>query len=114
MRSKQRCVKCNSTHLLYIKEVADRVGEMGEGLGHGRETGALPDRSKPWRIARLPTPEEQRSWLASNDATAGTVEAFICRGCGYTELYTRAPETIPIDGEYIVEINGPEPDGPFR
>jgi len=27
----------------------------------------------------------------------GRIEAHICRGCGYTELYTSDPEKIPVD-----------------
>jgi hypothetical protein len=35
---------------------------------------------------------------------AGELEAGVCRSCGYTELYTKDPGAIPIDGTYVREI----------
>jgi hypothetical protein len=36
----------------------------------------------------------------------GAMEAYICRKCGFFELYVREPESIVPDGETIVEENG--------
>ena len=45
---------------------------------------------------------------------AGLVEAYVCRGCGLTELYTRGAQAIPVDGEIMREIKGPEGQDPYR
>jgi predicted nucleic-acid-binding Zn-ribbon protein len=45
---------------------------------------------------------------------AGKLSAVVCRACGFTELYVKDPECIPVDGKFIVE-RGPAPStGPHR
>ena len=44
----------------------------------------------------------------------GIMEARICRACGLTEIYTQAPETIPIGPEYGTELVEASDTGPFR
>jgi len=95
--------------LLHITQIADRVGEYGgtkmeEGVGASAEAGAF----YPWRIARLKNPHA--SWLTSDVAAAGLVEAFVCRACGYTELFTKSPDRIPVDGTIVREIDGAAPE----
>ena len=73
---------------------------MNQGLDSHVEAGAF----YPWRIARIKNPEA--SWLSSDVAAVGLVEAFVCKACGYTELYTSNPDRIPVDGELVREIDG--------
>jgi hypothetical protein len=39
-------------------------------------------------------------------ANVGRVEAYVCRGCGFTEFYTKDLGDIPVDGKYVVAIEG--------
>lgn len=31
------------------------------------------------------------------DEEVGTLQAYVCRGCGYTELYTAQASALPVD-----------------
>jgi hypothetical protein len=47
----------------------------------------------------------------------GVIVAYVCRGCGLTELYTMAHDQLPIGPEYgtaLVDVGPPVPEGPFR
>ena len=66
----------------------------------------------PWRIARQRNPEG--GVFTSHVKAAGLVEAFICRSCGLTELYTIDPGSIEIDGELVREVDGAVPKAPYR
>jgi len=110
MKRSHTCPKCSCSRLLHLTQVADQVGEFGDEINQGLEPGLQRDRSAAWRIARVPA--EWSLWKI-NQATAGVVEAFVCRECGYTELYTIDPESIPVDGEIVKEITGTT-TGPFR
>lgn len=114
MRATHLCPKCSANRILHLTQVADRIGETGDPLaaGAGLERGPIPDFSRAFRIARIPLPEKERRWYRADDATAGLVEAYVCKACGFTELYTRDPESIPADGEIVRELVGPEK--PYR
>lgn len=47
-------------------------------------------------------------------APIGLVEAYICHKCGFTELYTRDAQSIPIGIEYGTELFDVGGDGPYR
>ncbi len=47
-------------------------------------------------------------------APIGAFEAYICTGCGFTELYTRDADKIPIGPEYATERFAIAGDGPYR
>src|ERR1700733_1441556 len=107
------CPKCSNNRLLHVTQVADRVGELGGGrIEHGFDDARAPGQFFPWRIARLKNPDAGS--FATNVAAAGFVEAFICRACGLTELYTRDPESIDIDGDLVQAIDGPPSFAPYR
>ena len=113
MKASGVCPKCHHNRLLHVAQVADRVGDHGgslveDGAGRGAEVGQF----YPWRIARLRNPKG--GFLASDVMAAGLVEAFICRGCGLTELYTRDVDEIEVDGVLVREVSGPDAQGPFR
>ena len=85
---------------------------MGGGrLDHGLDEAREPGQFYPWRIARM---RHAGSFFSSHVAAAGIVEAFVCRRCGLTELYTRDPESIEVDGDLVREIIGPAPAAPYR
>lgn len=113
MKRSHICPKCSCSRLLHLTQVADQVGEFGDEINEGLAPGLQRDRSTAWRIARLPVPPAEWSLWKINQATAGVMEAFVCRDCGYTELYTIDPGSIPVDGEIVKAITGPT-TGPFR
>jgi hypothetical protein len=113
MKSTGVCPKCHHNRLLHVMQVADRVGELGgKYLDEGTRNAPEPGRFYPWRIARLKNPRP--GTFGEDVMGAGLVEAFICRTCGLTELYTRAPDELEVDGEMVREIEGPPSHGPFR
>jgi predicted nucleic-acid-binding Zn-ribbon protein len=97
MRESCVCPKCHHNRILQIAAVPDADGDNGTRNLHIAVTFA------------------GRGWLGGDQTTtAGTLSASVCRRCGYTELYTDSPATIPIDGRYVKELVGPEPEGPYR
>jgi predicted nucleic-acid-binding Zn-ribbon protein len=113
VRSTLCCPKCKNNRILYITQVADRIGDLG-GIDMEEGTKPAPEGGQylPWRLVRFPNPKP--GFFASNLVGAGLVEAFVCKGCGYTELYTKDAAQIPVDGEHVRELEGPEPQGPYR
>jgi len=105
MRKSGSCPKCQSRAILCISQIADSYGRGGfEGLNEGLESGPMQRKANPWRLARIPYPG-RRSWGTVEIATAGLVEAYVCKDCGFTEFYTKDPGEIPVDGVYVREIN---------
>jgi ribosomal protein S27AE len=100
MRHTQTCPKCGNNELLVVSRVDQVVDQYG--------------RVEPWRIARVPESMEGFPLPGGEPVTAGVIEAYICRRCGYTELYTRDPDSIPVDGKVVREVAGPEKKGPYR
>jgi hypothetical protein len=47
-------------------------------------------------------------------ARTGIIESYICRRCGFTELYTRHAEGIPIGPEHGTELVDTAGDSPYR
>jgi predicted nucleic-acid-binding Zn-ribbon protein len=89
------CPKCNHNHVLHVAQVADYTDV---GLW-------------PLNIAIVPDPKV--GWLGPTRTAMGEVQAYVCRRCGFTELYTRDAGSIPVDGKAVKEIVGPEP-APYR
>ncbi len=48
------------------------------------------------------------------DQPLGLLEAYVCRACGHTELFTREPESIPIGPAYGTELIVAPSDGTYR
>jgi len=97
MREHVRCPKCQHNRILAIASVPD--------------TGEFSTEIRAFSIATAVV----GSTFFGNDKlkTVGEVSAAVCRRCGYTELYTTAPDQIPIDGKYVRELVGPDPE-PYR
>jgi len=45
---------------------------------------------------------------------AGTLELYVCSGCGFVDWYCVDPEKIPIGPEYMTEIVDLAPGSPYR
>ena len=91
----------------------DRVGETGSIPSPNESAAPTAVRhSYAWRIARIAKPSNDTR--RPTHRTAGLVQACICRGRDYTELYTKAPQSIPVDGTFVQELIGPESQGPYR
>jgi hypothetical protein len=50
----------------------------------------------------------------TRSSPVGILEAYVCRGCGLTEIYAEGAANIPIGPEYGTELIEVTPDGPFR
>lgn len=96
MKTSHRCPKCGHNRILHLAELADSDGSGLPGV---------------WQLARVPNPKA--GLFDPGVTSAGAAEAYVCRRCGFSELYTRDPETIPIDGKSVREIIGPG-DKPYR
>lgn len=46
--------------------------------------------------------------------SVGQLCATVCRGCGFTELYTRGAEMIPVDGDRVVLLESQPAAPPYR
>jgi DNA-directed RNA polymerase subunit RPC12/RpoP len=110
---KGTCPRCSHNRVIHLTQVADRVGDLGRVRMRDGD-GSLPDVGQfyPLRLARVRNPEA--AWFDSEVQAIGVVQAYACRNCGYTELYTKSVHLIPIDNETAFEIVGPEPAGPYR
>ncbi len=98
--------------MIHVAQIADRTGDMGGArMEHGTDEKVEPGNFYPWRLVRLRNPAG--SIFRSHVSATGMVEAYVCRRCGFTELYTRDPASIPIDGETTRLIQTPEPP-PYR
>jgi predicted nucleic-acid-binding Zn-ribbon protein len=75
MRTVHRCPKCNHGEILFIPQIADRddADKIRPLVAHVVEYG--------WR----------------DDAEFGQIQAYICRGCGFTELYTKDAKALPVE-----------------
>jgi predicted nucleic-acid-binding Zn-ribbon protein len=91
MKNTHRCPKCHHDRILHIARVADRVDDA--------------DFSRPMRVAHYQV--DLGSFLglaATTTKSAGELEAGVCRRCGYTELYTKEPDKIVVDGVNVREL----------
>ncbi len=111
MRKSHRCPKCDHDRVLHITQVSDRTGSGSSGL-EDEHPQVDEGPNHPWRIARIWNPDQ--GLLSPEHAAAGLVEAYVCRKCGFTELYTRDVDAIEVDGELVRELRAPIGEGPFR
>jgi hypothetical protein len=101
MRRTHTCPKCQCDRILHLARIDQQVDPYG--------------RIEPWHIARVPQPIEGFPLPGGEPVVAGQIQAYICRACGFTELYTRDPEGIPVDGTLVRElVGGSDRSGPYR
>jgi predicted nucleic-acid-binding Zn-ribbon protein len=75
MRKTHLCPKCGHNEILFVPQVADRDDK---------------DSIRPLALHVV-----HYDW--KDDTEAGTLQAYVCRSCGFTELYTGDPAQLPVD-----------------
>lgn len=55
----------------------------------------------------------KRMMLGTADVPIGALEAYVCRACGLTELYTKEHDALPIGPEWGTELFE-VPSTPYR
>ncbi len=75
MRETHRCPKCQHDEVLFVPQVADRDDKLV--------------------IRPLTLHIVEYDWR--EDAEFGRLQAYVCRGCGYTELYTEKAASLPVE-----------------
>lgn len=97
MKTTHRCPKCQHDRILYIARVSDRYGDNSTATS-----------STPMKIAHYHKPLGNVLGLAlATTDRAGELEAGVCARCGYTELYTKDPSEIIVDGTNVRELVAP-------
>jgi hypothetical protein len=74
MKSSKICPKCEGTEILFFPQIADR-----------------DDRD---RVRPLVVHVTHYDW--KDDEEIGVLQAYVCRACGFTELYATEPGAIPV------------------
>lgn len=74
MRTSHTCPKCGNAEVLFFPKVADR-----------------DDRDNVRPLVLHVTHYDYK------DDEIGVLQAYVCRGCGFTELYTQGASAIPAD-----------------
>jgi hypothetical protein len=112
MKSSLQCPGCSGNRILHVREVADRTSDESERVGKA-DAPHVQAISAAWRIARVREEYRALGIPAVRESVAGLVEAYVCKRCGLTELYTLEPEKLPVDGVYVKELVGPGVE-PYR
>lgn len=115
LRPRVPCARCNGTKLIRCTALRERSSTSGNPARHNTrgEQGAE-------YVAPLAATFAHEVWpngkvRAPNfKAAIGSFEAYICHSCGFTELYTRDAQRIPIGPEYGTEAFDVGSDGPYR
>jgi predicted nucleic-acid-binding Zn-ribbon protein len=99
VRQRHICPKCSHREVVYVPRIVDRAGGATHPL-------AL------WVGVRRRT-HQGREQL-EYDAPFGQLEAFVCRGCGYTELYVADVERLKLEDLPGAKVLKPPDAGPYR
>ena len=83
MRSSHMCPKCACNEILFVPQLADRTGD-----GDQPRALAIHVIEFDWK----------------EDSEIGHLQAYVCRSCGYTELYATEPASIPLDDRKVPGI----------
>ena len=89
MRQSRVCPKCKHEEILFIPQLADRDDE---------------DAVRPFVLHVV-----HYDW--KDDVELGKIQAYICRACGFTELYTNEAGSLPVDkipGARIIKPKKPK------
>ncbi len=95
MRESHVCPKCRHNRILMVA-VPDTQDDDGSFRGAAAAIAYVPQPFGGMALDKV-----------------GTMISCICRRCGYTEHYTLGIENINVDGRYVQELLGPDPE-PFR
>jgi predicted nucleic-acid-binding Zn-ribbon protein len=75
MKSTHTCPKCRHNEILFLPQIADRDDKFN--------------------VRPLVVHVVHYDWR--DDMEMGKIQAYVCRGCGYTELYTVEAPSLPVD-----------------
>jgi predicted nucleic-acid-binding Zn-ribbon protein len=100
MRQRLSCPKCGGNRILFLPRIERQIDEYGE--------------VEAWHLARVRESPAGFPLPGGEPSLAGQVQAYVCRTCGYTEFYTVDADSIPIDGDLVRELVGPDKSGPYR
>ncbi len=110
IRPRVPCVRCKGTSFVRCLAIRERAASGGdiavEYIAQLAATYAIDSSTTFWAGRTVETPDPGRP--------LGPFEAYICRTCGYTELYARRPSDIPIGPQYATEEFDVSGDGPYR
>ena len=94
MKTTHRCPKCQHDRILYIAQVADRIGEHPN-----------VETATPMKVAHYRKQVAEILGVAlTRTERAGELEAGVCARCGYTEFYVKSPGDIIVDGVHVREL----------
>ena len=99
MKHSRRCPKCDGVRLWKIEGLAAKDPSVQLG-------GSLPVRLA---VGRRTAPTKERSFFSGDGSSlydAGSIDAFVCDGCGYTELWSRDLSKLthnPASGVFLLE-----------
>jgi rubrerythrin len=110
-RSKLPCQRCN--HPEHVRALAR---ELTTSPGQSGEREAVPMSVTLEPIANRTFFMDRPDGVRPGTFTRvhGVLDMYVCRKCGFTEWYCRAPQSIPIGEEYGTEIVTSETDSPYR
>ena len=75
MKRTNTCPKCRHNEILFLPQIADRDDKFN--------------------VRPLVVHVVHYDWR--DDMEMGKIQAYVCRGCGYTELYTASAGSLPVD-----------------
>ena len=75
MKTASHCPKCGHNEILFVPQIADR-----------------DDKSN---VRPLVVHVVHYDWRDDNEM--GKIQAYVCRSCGFTELYTHDAKSLPVD-----------------
>lgn len=112
------CAECGH-HVLVRSIIRERGAEGGQGRSYVVPLGVTINKQaavKFWSGEPKVDAEGNPVTLNALDykASAGILQAYVCRACGYTELYATSPGEIPIGREYGTELIEVPETGPYR
>jgi len=111
LRPKVPCARCGGTSFVRAYAIRERaakgndyVSEYVAALALSYEMYVAPPTFFGSRTVKTPDAAKP----------VGLLEAYACRRCGFTELYTQRPNAIPISEAHATEIFEVESDTPYR
>ncbi|HTE53867.1 MAG TPA: hypothetical protein VK698_23590 [Kofleriaceae bacterium] len=109
LRPARPCGRCSGTSFV-------RSWSLRERAPYGRDI--VHPHLAPLAIAFAPAVRSGfwslRTAEPSRSTPIGIMEAYVCRGCGLTEIYTEGAADIPIGPEFGTELIEVPGEGPFR
>ena len=98
------CTRCGRTQLVRIL-VREQTGEYSTLVPMALTFGRVTD-SSFWNSKQATPPD--------STVPFGVLDAYVCRKFGFTDLFTREPEKIPIGVECGTELIDVGPRAPYR